>query len=192
METYNGLPLVEFTIDGEGLAVETVSLVDKPAIKKSFQMFAEAKTKPMFFADEERQIISGALMLADTPIFRADAKNGDFYGLFSAATIEKIAVKFFENNYQKNVSFSHNGQLIDGFVMFESFICDQSRGILPMKGFEDVPDGSWFGSFKVTNPDTWAKVKELGVSGFSVEGLFRLSSVDSQDGFWEELEEILA
>jgi len=56
--------------------------------------------------------------------------------------------------------------------MFESFITDQSRGIQPMKGFEDAPDGSWFGSFKVDNEGVWNDVKEGKFKGFSVEGLF--------------------
>jgi hypothetical protein len=56
--------------------------------------------------------------------------------------------------------------------MFESFISDSSRGILPMKGFEDSPEGSWFGSFKVDNEAVWNDVKEGKFKGFSVEGLF--------------------
>ena len=41
METYNGLPLVEFTIDGDGFEVDAVAIVDAPAIKKNFQTFNE-------------------------------------------------------------------------------------------------------------------------------------------------------
>ena len=43
---------------------------------------------------------------------------------------------------------------------------------MPMKGFEDVPDGSWFGSFKVDNEEVWQMIKDGKVKGFSVEGLF--------------------
>ena len=42
-----------------------------------------------------------------------------------------------------------------------------------MAGFEDVADGSWFGSFYVENPDVWKQVKEGNLRGFSVEGLFQ-------------------
>jgi len=44
-----------------------------------------------------------------------------------------------------------------------------------MKGFEDVKDGSWFGSFKVENEDVWELVKEGKLKGFSVEGVFNYS-----------------
>jgi hypothetical protein len=56
--------------------------------------------------------------------------------------------------------------------MFESFIVDKERGILPMQGFEDAKNGSWFGSFYVENPQAWELIKEGKVKGFSVEGFF--------------------
>jgi len=41
-----------------------------------------------------------------------------------------------------------------------------------MKGFEDVANGSWFGSFYVENDEVWKQVKAGEYRGFSVEGLF--------------------
>jgi hypothetical protein len=112
-------------------------------------------------------------MLADVPIFRSDATYGDYYVVFSKDTIFKIAQKFFKRGYQSNVNLMHSpDQQVEGVTMFESFITDASRGILPMKGFEDAPDGSWFGSFKVDNEGVWNDVKEGKFKGFSVEGLF--------------------
>ncbi len=40
--------------------------------------------------DEDQQIISGPLMLADTPIYRND-HNGEYYVVFTKETIKKIA-----------------------------------------------------------------------------------------------------
>jgi len=60
-----------------------------------------------------------------------------------------------------------------GVTMFESFISDKSRGIEPMKGFEDAPDGSWFVSdASRENDEVWDKVKQGMVNGFSIEGIF--------------------
>ena len=112
-------------------------------------------------------------MLADIPIFRSDATYGDYYVAFTKDTIFKIAQKFFKKGYQNNVNLMHDsGSVVEGLTMFESFITDKSRGIMPMKGFEDVPDGSWFGSFKVDNEEVWQMIKDGKVKGFSVEGLF--------------------
>ena len=112
-------------------------------------------------------------MLADTPIFRSDATYGDYYVAFSRDTILKIVQKFFKKGFQSNVNLMHNSNAaFEGVTLFESFISDTSRGILPMKGFEDAPEGSWFGSMIVDNDEAWAKVKNGEIMGFSVEGLF--------------------
>jgi hypothetical protein len=65
-----------------------------------------------------------------------------------------------------------SNQRVEGVTMFESFIVDRQRGILPMDEFKDVADGSWFGSFYVENDEVWKGIKEGQYKGFSVEGLF--------------------
>ncbi|MAG26067.1 hypothetical protein CMI47_10855, partial [Candidatus Pacearchaeota archaeon] len=40
------------------------------------------------------------------------------------------------------------------------------------KGFEKVPNGSWWGSLRVENNEVWELVKNGKVKGFSVEGMF--------------------
>lgn len=151
--------------------VDYIALVDKPAIQKNWYAFKEKQSFDII--SEDKRIISGAIMLADIPIFRSDATYGDYYVAFTKDTIFKIAQKFFKKGYQNNVNLMHDsGSVVEGLTMFESFISDKSRGIMPMKGFEDVPDGSWFGSFKVDNEEVWQMIKDGKVKGFSVEGLF--------------------
>jgi hypothetical protein len=128
--------------------------------------------------DEEEKIISGPLMLADTPIYRNDT-NGEYFVVFSKDTIKKIAQKYFKKGYQSNVNLMHDsGQQLNGLTMFESWIVDEKRGIKPMKGYEDVKDGSWFGSFKVENEDVWKMIKDGTVRGFSVEGIFNYKKTE--------------
>lgn len=151
--------------------VDFISLVDRPAIQKNWNAFNN--TQKFEIVSEDRRIISGPIMLADTPIFRSDAHYGDYYVAFSAETILKIAKKFFKKGFQSNVNLMHDqNQAFDDITLFESFISDQTRGIMPMKGFEDAPWGSWFGSMIVDNNEAWAKVKNGEIMGFSVEGLF--------------------
>jgi hydroxymethylpyrimidine pyrophosphatase-like HAD family hydrolase len=122
---------------------------------------------------EEEKIISGPLMLADQLIYRNNDQFGEHYVKFSADTIKAIAIKFSKRKYQQNVNLMHDSnKIVDGVTMFESFIVDKKRGIMPMAGFEDVADGSWFGSFYVENPKVWDAIKSGGLKGFSVEGLF--------------------
>lgn len=159
--------------------------------------WAESKLKQIdkqsfSIQDEEERIITGALMLADTPIYRNDG-NGEYYVVFTADTIKKIAQKYFKKGYQNNVNLMHDsGQVMDGVTMFESWIVDEKRGIKPMKGFEEVKEGSWFGSFKVENEEVWNMIKEGKVRGFSVEGIFNYSkSLTAEEKMMSDIIEIL-
>lgn len=143
--------------------------------------------------DEEERIISGPLMLADKPIYRNDGA-GEYYVVFTKDTIKKIAQKYFKKGYQSNVNLMHDsGQALSGLTMFESWIVDEKRGIKPMKGYEDVNDGSWFGSFKVENDDVWNMIKDGKVKGFSVEGIFnyRKSDIQNAEKMMEQIISIL-
>jgi hypothetical protein len=133
--------------------------------KFSYLMFA--------IQSEDKHIISGPIMLADKPIYRNNSKFGEHFVTFPADTIKDIAIKFSKKGYQDKVNLMHDKSMtLDGLIMFESFIVDKERGILPMKGFEDAKDGSWFGSFYVENEQAWQLIKEGKVKGFSVEGFF--------------------
>ena len=177
------LPVYELMISddfSDDAEVNFVALVDKPAVQRNWNAFKEKINFQII--SEDKRIISGLLMLSDTPIFRSDAANGDYYVTFSKDTIFKIAQRFFKKGYQANVNLMHDASMqVDGVTMFESFISDKSRGIIPMKGFEDAPDGSWFGSFKVDNEQVWKMIKEGKVMGFSVEGVFEYQKINSRD-----------
>lgn len=133
--------------------------------KSTFQSFA--------IVNEDQHIISGPLMLADELIYRNNEKFGEHYVKFSADTIKQISIKFSKKKYQNNVNLMHDSnQRVDGVTMFESFIVDRKRGIMPMAEFKDVADGSWFGSFYVENEEVWQGIKDGKYRGFSVEGMF--------------------
>lgn len=143
--------------------------------------------------DEDERIITGPIMVANKPIYRND-DNGEYYVVFTPDTIKKIAQKFFKKGYQNNVNLMHDdGNVVSGVTMFESWITDEKRGIKPMNGFEDVPNGSWFGSFKVDNEQVWSDIKDGKFKGFSVEGVFNYSKAGMKkyDQLWENVLNIL-
>jgi hypothetical protein len=191
------LPIYQLEISddlNDDVEVDFVALVDRPAIEKDFLMFKEAKAN-FIIQSEDRRIVSGALMLADTPIYRND-QNGEYYVTFTKDTIEKIAQKFFKKGYQSNVNLMHDEALaVEGVTMYESFIVDSSRGVKAMKGFEDAPEGSWFGSFKVENESVWNKIKSGEFKGFSVEGIFNYKKekqpMSVEESLWSEICSIL-
>ena len=136
------------------------------------------KTKDKYRQDfkienEEKRIVSGYFMKADLPIIRLNDKNEKYYVVFRRETIEKIVNKFFKNGLNANVNLMHDNNLqAKGVYVIESLIIDSKRGIKAPKGFEDAPDGSWWGSMRVENDEVWNMVKDGTFKGFSVEGMF--------------------
>ena len=191
------LPIYQLEISedlNDDVEVDFVALVDRPAIERDFLKFKGAKAN-FVIQSEDRRIVSGALMLADTPIYRND-QNGEYYVTFTKDTIEKIAQKFFKKGYQSNVNLMHDEALaVEGVTMYESFIVDSSRGVMAMKGFENAPEGSWFGSFKVENESVWNKIKSGEFKGFSVEGIFNYKKekqpMSVEESLWSEICSIL-
>lgn len=171
------LPVYQLQIDPDpdsDSAVNFMGLVDFPAIEKNFLHFNEQKPLQFEIQSEERRIISGPAMIAGSRIYRHDAELGEYYVVFSAETIYCIVQKFFAKSFHQNFNLMHDPNLsVSGVNVFESFIVDKERGICPMKGYEDAPDGSWFISAKVENDEVWQLIKEGRIRGFSVEGLFQ-------------------
>lgn len=169
------LPIYKLVIkdNDEEMGVNYVALVDEPAIQRNFFVF---DNKQRFAANKDRRIIMGALMIADMPIYRRTQKMGEFYVVFDKGQIEKIAQRFMKHGYNSNVNQMHDSaQVVDGVYLYQSFISDSQIGINPPKGFEDTPDGTWFGCYKVDNDEVWNDFIKTGeFKGFSVEGTFDL------------------
>jgi len=159
--------------DGEDSGIDFVALVDAPAIERNWFAFKEEKPFK-FVTNEERKIVTGALMIADLPIYRRDNELGEYYVVFDKSQIETMVQRFMKKGFQNNVNEMHDAsKKVEGVSMFESFIVDSERGVSAPRGFEGVPEGSWFGSYKVDNEEIWGKVKSGEFMGFSVEGMFK-------------------
>lgn len=174
------VPVYKLSINegDEDTGVLAVALVDDPAIQRNWQAFAN-QPNPFQFAvsDKEKRIVSGPLMIANLPIYRADADLGEYYVVFDRTAIEKIALKFARKGLNNSVNMMHDaGRPAEGVYMFESFIIDRARGINPPETYKTLPDGSWFGSYKVDNEEVWNNFIKTGeFKGFSVEGNFEMS-----------------
>ncbi|MCI6408366.1 MAG: XkdF-like putative serine protease domain-containing protein, partial [Lachnospiraceae bacterium] len=126
------------------------------------------------FADEERHIITGIALLADTPIYRIAPDGTEYYVRFTKDCIRQLVEKYFKLGLTNSVNIEHKDiQFVDGVTMLESYIIDKERGICPNE-FASAPDGSWVVSYKVNNLDVWDKIKTGEVMGFSIQGIFHL------------------
>jgi hypothetical protein len=186
------LPVYKLDINefDEETGIDFVSLVENAAIQKDFLAFSET---PIKFAiqDEEKRIVTGAAMIADLPIYRRDDIRGEYYVVFDKESIFKIAKKWARSNQYNSVNAHHKTPIMNGVSLFESYIIDRERGVMPPNGFEEVADGSWFVSYLIDNDDVWAKVKSGEFKGFSVEGVFDFPE-DKEEQLIEEMKEILS
>jgi hypothetical protein len=186
------LPVYKLDINefDEETGIDFVSLVENAAIQKDFLAFSET---PIKFAiqDEEKRIVTGAAMIADLPIYRRDDIRGEYYVVFDKESIFKIAKKWARSNQYNSVNAHHKTPIMDGVSLFESYIIDRERGVMPPKGFEEVADGSWFVSYLIDNDEVWAKVKSGEFKGFSVEGVFDFPE-DQEEQLIEQMKEILS
>lgn len=160
--------------------VSYVALVDAPAIKRNFLTFKD-QLKFQVLSETDRVIV-GPLMVPDQLIYRASDKFGEHYVKFSAETIKAIAIKFAKKGYQNNVNEMHDPKKgVEGVTMFGAFITNQKWGVKPVEAFSDLPDGTWFGMYKVENDEVWDKITTGEFQGFSVEGLFDYVEPQSKD-----------
>lgn len=173
------IPTFLIKIDESDEGVQFVSLVESPAIEQNFLAFSKAESIK-FSENPQKRILTGALMLANTPIKRKDKDRGLYYVIFTPETIEKMVMRFFKQNNIRNVNIEHSAD-VEGVYMFESYIINKSRGINAPNEFKDIPDGSWFGSYKIENESVWQNRNEF--KGFSIEGYFGLEPMvdESQD-----------
>lgn len=174
---YKGLPLYYADINDEVAGVQIMSIVNRPAVETVFVRFAEEGTPAMFAANDEKQVVSGVVLIPDFPIFRRDTARGEYYVAFKADAIERIAQKFFTAEGATSAINLNHSDPASQCVIFESYLIDHARGIVPAE-FADHPDGTWIISLKVNNPTLWADIKSGKYKGFSIEGFldYRLAN----------------
>ena len=162
-----GLPLYNLTITDQTDGVYRISLVDMPAIESDFLLFNEDEKKRFTFSNDEKHIVTGAVMIPDMPIYRCDETGFEYYVQFSKETIEKSAQLFFKNGYQANISIGHEYD-VNNIYVFESYIVNKERGIAPSD--IELPDGTWVVSMKCDNDELWDALKNSDMlHGFSIE-----------------------
>lgn len=167
MEMYNDKPLLRLEINGEEDGVNIISLVEFPAVERNFiQLSKEVKLS----LNEEKKELLGVALIPDMPIYRRD-KQGEYYIVFSAESIRKIAIDFYKKLNVNMADVEHNHNIENGITYFQSMIIDKEQGICP-KAFKDLPNGTWIVGCKIDNINVWDAVKNGNVKGFSIDGHF--------------------
>ena len=180
------LPIYKLDISEEdGALVTAIALVENPAIEVDFLAFSKQQT---FQFSDDKMIMRGPFMIPNHKMYR-NIKGEEFYAIFERPAIEKISQQYLQKGFNSSFNIEHNSAIDAGCYLIESFIIDREVGINPPKGFESLPDGSWFGSVKCTDPAVWADIKAGKRKGFSVEGVFTISPITEPQPSIDDLAE---
>lgn len=159
--------------DNDETGVDINSFVSKPAHVRSFEVYGRMKER--YKINEEKRMVTGVFILADTLIYRNDEQLGEHYVKFSPAVIERIRNKFFKQGYNTNTNVEHSVNVSDA-ILVESYIVDsenpRAAGVPVILAKQNVTNGSWVGSYYIENEALWRDCKNGTFTGFSVEGFF--------------------
>jgi len=179
--TIDGIPVYQALVTDEDTGMVRISLVDDPAVQSNFLAFDKQEKVPLYFVkDEEKRLVVGVVMRADFPIYRRDERAGEYYIIYKADTIRRMAEKYLAEGRQNTVNLMHEGPDVEGVQLVQYFIKDTEKGIAPA-GFDNIADGSLFAEFHVTSDEVWAGIKDGTYKGFSLEGFFDLEPEQDRD-----------
>ena len=125
-----------------------------------------------FAEDDDKRIITGPAMKSFQLIPRKDENGNMFHVYFSDETIKKLSEKFLKEHKQHMTDIEHSMNPTEENTLIESWIVedpemDKSRAL----GF-NPSKGDWYVSYKINNDETWKKIKDGSLSGFSIAGEF--------------------
>jgi len=176
------LPIYEFIIseNDDGSGISAISIVNSPAFQSKVKlMFSKEKFQFITLADKKgrKRKIAGLALIPNELVFRIDDLTGEnYYGFFSAETIEKIVEKFHSELNNNKVNLDHNDNEFINAVLIEDFIVNSEERIADLKaiGIEHKNImGSWFTKYLIKDDKA---LKEIEMSmdegnpvGLSVE-----------------------
>jgi hypothetical protein len=175
------MPIFELQMGEDWTEVSLISFVDDPAIKRNFFKFRATADPFKFSAQEDKRIVTGPVLIPDVIIPR-NIKGVIFNVVFRAEQIKKIYEKVMASGSYQNANFMHSAELDENDChIYECFMSDKSRGIMAPAGFEDLPDLTWYMSHKITSDELWEMIKSGKISGYSIEGHFKMIPVNEDD-----------
>jgi len=182
----------------EEYGVEVISLVDDPAIGVDFHYFkaldntddeysfthpqfgtlptlkkvGDVPKKHTFALNEDKRIATGPLMIPNKMIHRRDEDGGVYYIYFTKDTIRRMAEKFLRLNKHNNTDIDHDFNITTNNTLLESWISEDMMYDKAYKMGFALPMGTWYVSYKINDDETWRRIKEGELKGFSLAGPF--------------------
>ena len=185
-------------LDSETMAI---SLVTEPAIEVDFILMSkeEEEKQQVFLETNEKYLVYGPALIPDKDIYRNNGEN-EYYLSFSKDSIEKMSQDYMKDFRQYNVSLQHQDKVDEVCVVESWIVADSYKDKANALGF-NVPEGTWMVAMKVNNVDTWNRIKEGELKGFSVESLVSLEEFNKiendnnmeveNETFWAKFKKVL-
>ena len=169
---------IRIDLNNPSTGVTSNSLVLYPAHEIDFQTFAAPKEPIKYHFDDERQVITGIAISADTKIFRRDGQLGEYDVIFSKEDITDIIHQIARDNNFNNLNLDHNSKdIVENAFMIMSYQIDTEKGFTAPERFKDANEGSWATSYKIEDKEIYKRAKNGEFKGFSVEGFFLQSKI---------------
>ena len=180
-----------------GLDSETraISLVSEPAIEIDFiHMSKDSEEKQQVLLEKnDKYLVYGPVLIPDKDIYRNNGEQ-EYYLSFTKESIEKMSQEYMKDFRQYNVSLQHEEKVDEVCVVESWIVTDSYKDKANALGF-NVPVGTWMVAMKVNNIDTWNRIKDGELKGFSVESLISLEDFskieNNNDNFNDMNEEML-
>ena len=179
----NNIKKYKVGIDSETYAI---SLVDEPAIEEDFVALAKQKEEQVFLESNEKHMIYGAVLVPDKDIYRYNGQE-EYYISFTKESIEKMAQEYMKEYRQREVTLDHEEYATEICLVETWLKSDMNKDKSVALGLNpNLPIGTWFAGMKVNNIDTWERIKNGELKGFSVESMVSLEDFAKQEVKAEE------
>ena len=143
------------------------------AAKKLKQIRSEKASQTFAFSfDDDKRIATGPLMIPNKMILRRDEEGNPYYIYFTRTTVEKMAEKFLKLNKHNNTDVEHSFDITTQNTLLESWISEDKMYDKAYKMGFALPMGTWYVSYKINDDETWRRIKEGELKGFSLAGPF--------------------
>jgi hypothetical protein len=199
------LPLFENKEDAEAMAIAIGCNGSHPHTYGDKTLYMPCEKHPDNFATQdelstfqvfntEQRLVVGPAMIPDKMIIRRNEITGEiYYVYFTAETIKKLQQKFMIQKLLDKTNVEHGRKFLNDVDVVESWIVDNREKDKQQVFGMDYPEGTWMVTMKVTDDDTWNKVKDGKLKGFSVQGYFAEKAKFSQinNDLIEEIKNIL-
>lgn len=186
-----------------GMDSETyaISLVEAGAIESDFIALSkeEEEKVQVLLESNEKHMVYGAALIPDKDIYRNNGEQ-EYYINFSKESIEKMSQEFMKEYRQHEVTTDHEDIANEVCVVESWIVADSYKDKSNALGI-NVPEGTWMVAMKVNNIDTWERIKNHELNGFSVESVVSLEEFEKQNNnnmeietnemFWTKLVNVL-